>query len=151
MIIKWSWTKSSSSSRQPYKDEGYSMYVYYERTKSVTIPGQKMGSEVFKERHITSEYKRIHNTKDLLTECDVCTGNIAWGFRTDRATKEVCAIKTEGKLSCTDRANEVNKGFIIWLCWIAIFSDFVEKTMQKTLFLGRFCCCFVRRYLRLET
>ena len=41
--------------------------------------------------------------KDLLTECEVCTG-------------KVCAIKTKAILSPTDRANEVNKGFIIWLC-----------------------------------
>ena len=38
----------------------------------------------------------------------------------------VCAIKTEGNTSRTDPANEVNKGFIIWLCWIAICCDFVE-------------------------
>ena len=34
------------------------------------------------------------------------------------------------EVSRTDRANEVNKGFIIWLCsrlcWIAVCSDFVE-------------------------
>ena len=31
---------------------------------------------------------------------------------------EVFAIKTE--VYSADRPNEVNKGFIIWLCWIAI-------------------------------
>ncbi len=36
----------------------------------------------------------------------------------------------KGILSRTDRANEVNKGFIIWLCWIAVCSDFVEKTKK---------------------
>ena len=48
-------------------------------------------------------------------------------FRTDRATKErgLCDKKPKAILSRTDRANEVNKGFIIWL-WIAICCDFVE-------------------------
>ncbi len=46
--------------------------------------------------------KKFYN-KDLLTECEVCTGNVlpeAFGGITSR----------------TDRANEVNKEFIIWLC-----------------------------------
>ena len=31
-----------------------------------------------------------------------------------------------------DRANEVNKGFIIRLCYVGICSDIVEKTIQET-------------------
>jgi hypothetical protein len=37
------------------------------------------------------------------------------------------------EVSRTDRANEVNKGFIIWLCWIAVCSDFdLCRKKQKT-------------------
>ena len=43
----------------------------------------------------------------------------------------VCEIKTEGNTSRTDRANEVNNEFIIWLCWIANCCDFVEKTKSR--------------------
>ena len=43
---------------------------------------------------------------------------------------EVFRKKTKGNTSPTDRANEVNKGFIIWLCWIAVCSNFVEKTRK---------------------
>ena len=48
---------------------------------------------------------------------------------------EVCAIKTEGNtFPYRPSKQAVNKGFIIWLCWIAVCSDFVEKN-QKTLSL----------------
>ena len=53
-------------------------------------------------------------------------------FRTDRATKErgLCD-KNRRESSDKNRANEVNKGFIIWrLCWIAVCSDFVEKNQK---------------------
>ena len=46
--------------------------------------------------------KKFYN-KDLLTECEVCTG-------------KYCLRLSEALPSSTDRANEVNKEFIIWLC-----------------------------------
>ena len=49
--------------------------------------------------------------------------------------------KPKAILSRTDRANEVNKGFIIWL----YCSDFVEKT-RKHFLVAVFVVCFVRRY-----
>ena len=55
----------------------------------------------------------------------------------------VCAIKTyKAILFRTDRANEVNnKGFIIWLCCIAICRDFVEKT--KNAFAAKRSAVFI--------
>ena len=38
-------------------------------------------------------------------------------------------------ISQTDRTNEVNKQFILWLCYVAICSDFAEKTSYETLLL----------------
>ena len=52
---------------------------------------------VAKERFLGS------NNKDLLTECEVCTGKYCLSFfvQTERRRSEVCAIKTEGNsLQC---------------------------------------------------
>ena len=74
--------------------------------------------------------------KDLLTECEVCTGKYCLRFivQTERRRSEVCAIKTEGNTFPYRPTNEVNKGFIIWLCWIAVCSGLCRKK-QKTLSL----------------
>ena len=71
--------------------------------------------------------------EDILTEYEICIQQRIMPdvFRTDLATKE--SGDDNRKLS-RDRVNEVNKGFILWLCWIAICSYFVEKTRQH------FCC-----------
>ena len=42
-----------------------------------------------------------------------CTGKVF--VKTERRTSEVCAKKQKANTSHTDRANEVNKAFIIWL------------------------------------
>jgi hypothetical protein len=62
-----------------------------------------------------------HNTtqhiKDLLTDCEVCTGKYCLRFfeQTERRKSEVCAIKTEGNtFPYTDRANEVNIGDLLY-------------------------------------
>ena len=46
-----------------------------------------------------------------------------------RPASKICT--QEAILYSVDRANEVNKGFILWLCWIAICCDFVEKTKKR--------------------
>ena len=54
----------------------------------------------------------------LLTECEVCTGKYLPEVfvQTERRRSEICAEKNRGQLlSRTDRTNEVNKEFIIWL------------------------------------
>ena len=45
-------------------------------------------------RHLSEPY----NNKDLLTECEVCTGKYCLRFfvQAERRRSEVCAIKTEG-------------------------------------------------------
>ena len=64
--------------------------------------------------------------KDLLTECEVFATTLdispelpALAQLSPELRRIVTFKKTEGitfPLSRTDRANEVNKGFIIWLC-----------------------------------
>ena len=53
----------------------------------------------------------------LLTEFKVCTGKYLPAVRTDQATKErgLCEKTRRQILSRTDRTNEVNEEFIIWL------------------------------------
>ena len=71
--------------------------------------------------------------KDFLTECEVCTGKYYPRFfvQTEQRRSEVCVIKTEGNSLQCRPSKEANKGFIIWLCWIAICCDFVEKTKKR--------------------
>ena len=69
---------------------------------------------------VTLLFKRtieVLKIKGLLTECEGCTGKYLPEvfLQTERRRSEVCAKNRRQILSHTDRANEVNKTFIIWL------------------------------------
>ena len=60
----------------------------------------------------------MHGNDYLLTEYEVCTGkHLSEVFvQTEQRRSEVCVEKIRGQiLFRTDRTNEVNKEFIIWL------------------------------------
>ena len=88
------------------------------------------------------------NTKDLLTECEVCIGKyLSEVFvQTERRRSEVCAKKLRQIPSRTDRANEVNKEFIIWLLvhFLLKFATlFLSSEFAVTLSPLAFLCRFL--------
>ena len=58
------------------------------------------------------------DNKDLVTECEVCTGMHCLRF----------FVQTERPKAILSRTDRTNEGFIIWLCYTAVVDFTVEKT-----------------------